>query len=307
MSERPREPTLAARVRELTGVSWAKARDLCESGRVKVDGVVADDPSARLLPTMDVVVDERAPRRRLGVLEPDRLLYFDRDVVVVDKPAGVLTLPYEPGDRDTLVDQARALVRRKSPKGFDPELAVVHRLDKDTTGVLVFGRNLDAKRALSTLFRTHDVVREYVAIAHGRVHAARIESHLVTDRGDGLRGSHGVFRRASGGPPPEAKRAVTYVEPLRALRGSTLVRCRLETGRQHQIRIHLAEAGHPLVGERVYVRDYAAPRIESDRPMLHARVLGFAHPRSLEPMRFERDPPEDFEAMLAALTVGQGP
>jgi 23S rRNA pseudouridine1911/1915/1917 synthase len=85
------------------------------------------------------------------------------------------------------------------------------------------------------------------------------------------------------------------------LHGATLVECRLETGRQHQIRIHLAELGHPLLGERVYVRDYAGPRIEAPRAMLHARTLGFAHPKTGERMAFEREAPPDFREMLERL------
>ena len=88
-------------------------------------------------------------------------------------------------------------------------------------------------------------------------------------------------------------------------RHSTRVECRLETGRQHQIRIHLSELGHPLVGERVYIRDYAGPKIESARPMLHARVLGFVHPRTGQRMSFEREAPEDFRAMIEALRLAR--
>ena len=94
---------------------------------------------------------------------------------------------------------------------------------------------------------------------------------------------------------------MTHVRPIAGLARATLVECRLETGRQHQIRIHLSELGHPLVGERVYIRDYAGPKIDAARPMLHARTLGFAHPRTGEHMVFEREPPDDFRAMVESL------
>jgi len=123
----------------------------------------------------------------------------------------------------------------------------------------------------------------------------------MLDRGDGLRGSHGSYRRARGDPPPDAKRAITHVKPIAALRDATLVECRLETGRQHQIRIHLAELGHPLVGEKVYIRDYEGPKLDAPRAMLHARTLGFAHPRGGAKLAFERDPPEDFQATIESL------
>jgi 23S rRNA pseudouridine1911/1915/1917 synthase len=166
---------------------------------------------------------------------------------------------------------------------------------------MVFARTAAAQRALAVQFKDHSVDRIYQAIVHGAMAARRIETQLVLDRGDGLRGSHGHFRRPKGGPPADARRAVTHVTPIEELRGATLVECRLETGRQHQIRIHVSELGHPIVGERVYIRDYDGPKIDSPRPMLHAKVLGFVHPRTGERVSFEREAPADFEEMLERL------
>jgi len=301
---RPTEPTVAAVVRERTGATWSRARDLCAKGCVTVDGERRLDPASRVAPGASVVVDERAPKLRTGALPETAVVYLDRDVVVVDKPVGMLSVPYE-GEKDTLADRTRILLRRSGGRGSHPELGVVHRLDKDTSGLMVFARTFDAKRALAEQFRAHDIERVYHAIAHGAVAARRIETHLILDRGDGLRGSYGHFRRPRGGVPPEAKRALTHVRPLAPLAGATLVECRLETGRQHQIRIHLSELGHPLVGERVYIRDYAGPRIEAARPMLHARVLGFVHPRTGQRMSFEREAPDDFRAMLESLRAAR--
>src|SRR5262249_7446653 len=119
-------------------------------------------------------------------------------------------------------------------------------------------------------------------------------SYLVDDRGDGLRGS---------APPGvrEGQLAVTHVRPVESLHGATLIECKLETGRTHQIRIHLSEAGHPLVGERVYVRDFKSTLIPAPRLMLHAAELGFIHPDREEPMRFREEPPADFRETLARL------
>ena len=300
------EPTVAAIVRRQTGAAWSRARDLCTEGRVTVNGQRCLDPASRVPPGAEVAVDERAPKLRAGVLPESAIVFLDRDVVVVDKPAGMLSVAYEPRDRDTLVDCTRTLLRRMRGRGFDSGLGVVHRLDKDTSGVIVFARTAEAKRFLAMRFRAHDIERAYHAIAHGAVAARRVETHLVLDRGDGLRGSWGHFRRPRGGIPPEAKRSVTHVKPIAPLDGATLVECRLETGRQHQIRIHLSELGHPLVGERVYIRDYAARKIESTRPMLHARTLGFLHPRTGQRMTFEREAPEDFQAMLESLRIKAG-
>jgi len=302
---RPTEPTVAAIVREQTGAAWSRARDLCSEGRVTVNGERCLDSALRVPPGAVVVVDERAPKLRPGDLPESAIAYFDRDVVVVDKPPGMLSVAYEPGDKDTLADCTRTLLRRMRGRGFDRGLGVVHRLDKDTSGVMVFARTAEAKRILAMQFRAHDIERAYHAIAHGAVAAKRVETHLVTDRGDGIRGSYGHFRRPRGGIPPDAKRSLTHVRPIASLAGATLVECRLETGRQHQIRIHLSELGHPLVGERVYIRDYAGPKIESPRPMLHARVLGFVHPRTGQRMSFEREAPEDFRAMIESLRLAR--
>jgi 23S rRNA pseudouridine1911/1915/1917 synthase len=302
-SRKTRPPTVAAIVREQTGAAWSRARDLCAEGRVTVNGERCLDSALRVSPGAVVVVDERAPKLRTGTLPESAIAFFDRDLVVVDKPAGMLSIPYEPGDKDTLADCTRTLLRRMGGRGFAPALGVVHRLDKDTSGLMVFARTLEAKRILADRFRAHDIERVYHAIVHGVVSAKRVETHLVADRGDGIRGSYGHFRRPRGGIPPEARRSVTHVTPIAPLAGATLVECRLETGRQHQIRIHLSELGHPLVGERVYIRDYAGRKIEAARPMLHARVLGFVHPRTGQRMSFEREAPEDFRAMLESLRI----
>jgi 23S rRNA pseudouridine1911/1915/1917 synthase len=165
----------------------------------------------------------------------------------------------------------------------------------------VFTRTLAAKKKLQQAFRVHAIERRYVALAHGVVSAQHHETFLVRDRGDGLRGSFGRFRSSRGQMPADAKRAVTDVRPLAALRGATLTECQLSTGRQHQIRIHLSEAGHPLLGELVYIRDFHQPLLPAPRIMLHAAVLGFAHPGTGRPLHFEMPPPEDFVAVQKGL------
>ncbi len=255
----------------------------------------------RIPPDAVVVVDQHAPKVEKGPLQRSAIVHYDRDVVVVDKPAGMLSVADEPGNKDTLVDHARTLLRRIDKGGVDVPLGVVHRLDRDTSGLMMFTRTASAKRVLTEAFEAHDIERVYHAIAHGEVPAVRMETYLLLDRGDGLRGSFGHYRRAKGDPPPDARLAITHVKPITPLSGATLVECRLETGRQHQIRIHLAELGHPVVGEFVYIRDYRGAKIEAPRTMLHARTLGFAHPRTGKAMAFEREVPEDFRETVEAL------
>lgn len=289
--------TIAALVRELSpDTSWSQARELCRGGRVWVDGEAATDPARRLAGGERVEV-RSAPR---GPISSDLVVHLDADVAVVRKPAGILTVPFERQDRDTLLALARVAIRRidaarkSSP---NPTLRAVQRLDKDTSGLVVFARNVNAQRHLQEQLAGHTVVRRYLAIAHGEVKAGTHESLLVPDRGDGLRGSWNRW----GTPPPTARQAITYVRVEKRLRGATLAVCELETGRQHQIRIHLAEAGNPLVGETVYIRDYKGPLLAAPRPMLHAAVLGFLHPRGGRPMSFEDPLPADFVEVLERL------
>jgi 23S rRNA pseudouridine1911/1915/1917 synthase len=295
------EPTVAAVVRLQTGVAWSRARRLCTEGRVTLDGQRCLDPASRVAPGAVVVVDQQAPKLRTGPLAESAIVFYDRDVVVVDKPVGMLSVADEPGNKETLADYTRTVLKRMGGHGVDAVLGVVHRLDKDTSGLMMFTRTAHAKRALAAQFREHTIDRVYHAIAHGTVSATRVETQLVLDRGDGMRGSYGLFRRPKGEAPVEAQRSVTHIRPIADLAGATLVECRLETGRQHQIRIHLSELGHPLVGERVYIRDYAGPKIEALRPMLHAQTLGFVHPRTVERILFQREPPDDFQATVESL------
>lgn len=294
--------TLAAAVRELLpGTSWSKARELCAQERVLVDGEPATDPARRLTgeERVEVRAGGPAPRREPALTE--LVVHLDAEVAVVRKSAGVLTVPFERDDRDTLLSLTRVAIRRIEGKKASPTLRAVQRLDKETSGLVVFARTLHAQRHLQEQLGEHTVLRRYFALVHGAAGDAVYETLLVPDRGDGLRGSWGVFKTARGEPPAEAREAVTRVTVLERLAGATRVACELETGRQHQIRIHLAEAGHPLVGETVYIRDWRGPRIPAPRPMLHAAVLGFVHPRSGKRLRFEEPAPEDFARVLARL------
>lgn len=294
-------------VRKLVpGTSWEQARTLCRAGRVWVDGQAATDPAWRPAAGSSVEVRPAAAAAAASPAraEPgkDLVVYADADVVVVRKPPGVLTVPFERGDRDTLLALTRVALRRLEARlepASKPTLRAVQRLDKDTSGLLVFARTVAAQRALQLQLAQGEVSRRYEALVHGAAGDAVYESWLLEDRGDGLRGSWRAGQVSP--PPPGARHALTRVWVLEALRGATRLACELETGRQHQIRIHLAEAGHPLVGEPVYIRGYRGPLIPAPRPLLHAGALGFPHPRDGRPLRFEEPPPADFAEVLRRL------
>jgi 23S rRNA pseudouridine1911/1915/1917 synthase len=288
------------------GLSWRQVRDLVARGKVRVDGAVVTDAgrpvgggagielrtSARSggaatgLPPGSADPDP-------GCLDPGRIVFADPHLVVVDKPAGVDTVPFDGAGFDAANDAGAPALDAQLASRLGARVRIVHRLDRDTTGLLVFARTAEAEGRLAHQFRRHTVHRRYLAIAHGDVAAATIRTFLADDRGDGLRGS--VADKGRG------KEAITMVEPVEQLRGATLVACRPQTGRTHQIRIHLAERGHMLLGERGYVREHQGPALPAPRILLHAAELGFVHPDTGEPLRFSSPMPDDMAAVLARL------
>ena len=298
---------LDAVVRTLFELSWNEARARIRSGKVAVNGATRTEPLFRVRGGADVVLAMHAPRVRPRLLPKEAIVFVDSHVVVVDKPAGVSTVPFEEGEKGALDERVRLWLSHHGSRGVrgpHPSLGVVHRLDKETSGLIVFARSWLAKSSLASQFRAHTIERRYLALAHGRVASRTFRSRLIANRGDGLRGS---LRGAPG--RREGQLAVTHVEALEHLPcglssaggGATLVACVLETGRTHQIRIHLSEAGHPIVGERVYVRGYVGPLVPAPRLMLHAARLGFDHPKTGERVGWEREPPGDFNETLGRL------
>jgi 23S rRNA pseudouridine1911/1915/1917 synthase len=305
--------TLAAVVRKRCRLSWSVARRLIRQGRVRLAGQVCREA---LRPTRNgqrVEVEDLTPpklqpkfpkktRQAAGVV----IRHADAEVVVVEKPAGLTTMRHaheaaEFGARarrflpKTLAALLPGLLAGQTP-GKPGRVIAVHRLDRDTSGLVVFARTPEAARNLGQQFREHTVERKYLALVRGRAVPARVESYLVRDRGDGRRGSS---------PAGEGERAVTHVRVLEDLGDYTLVECRLETGRTHQVRIHLAEQGTPLCGERVYDRDREG-RVAPDasgaaRPALHAASLGFTHPRTGRRLAWESPLPADLQSLLRRL------
>jgi len=292
--------TLAAALRhQLPGlgqtVSWEQARQLCATGKVFIDDERALDPARRVRAGQRVALHRAAPRP--NPTPPGfRVVFDDAHLVVVDKPSGISSVPYDRKETGTAMDLVRTVWRSRGKRATATPLYVVHRIDKDTSGLLCFAKTRLAERALHAVFQRHTAARAYLALAEGDVPAMRIESEITADRGDGIRGS---TRHAGQG-----QHAVTFVEPLRRLPRVTLCRVRLETGRTHQIRIHLSERGHPLVGETVYIRDLlraGRTPIPSPRLMLHAALLGFPHPVTNVALEWTAAPPPDFAAVYQSL------
>jgi 23S rRNA pseudouridine1911/1915/1917 synthase len=301
--------TLAAVLRSrLPGQSWNQVRRLVETRRARVNGELCLDAARRLKEGETVELLARpAPKPRQA--EAIVLRHLDEHVVVVEKPSGLNTVRH-PLERDwaerrkelaaTLEDLVPRLIAQdegRRGKGPLPRLRVVHRLDKETSGLVVFARSVAAERGLGKQFHAHTVTRRYLAVVVGFVPPQTIRTRFVRDRGDGRRGS---TRSAD-----EGKEAVTHVDVVERLGGYTLLACRLETGRTHQIRIHLAELGHPVCGDKVYRvrRDgglYPDPS-QAPRLALHAAELGFVHPVTREPLHWSMPLPADLDQFLERL------
>jgi 23S rRNA pseudouridine1911/1915/1917 synthase len=279
------DQVLAARV---PGLSRRQARLLLDIGGVFVDGrrvkvagrlsrkgeeVAAVLGGALARATQRPGRDARSEDERK--LPPYAIVFEDDDMVVVDKPPGLLTAPTPESDRNNLAD---SLARRATPPAM---IYVVHRIDLETSGLVVFAKTADANRELSKRFRDHDFERAYLAVVAGRFP----DDVRVIDR------------------PVGGRRAVTHVEVRERLGGgATLVACRLDTGRTHQIRIHMAELGTPVIGDARYGRPWspAPPRMA-----LHATLLGLTHPRTGAALSFESPMPPDLASWLAGTQLRQ--
>lgn len=320
--------TLAAFLRQqLGGASWSRAQKLVRGRQVLIHGNICTDPARRLQEGEVVKLLEAAAPKLPGPGDV-RVVHLDDDVVVVDKPPGVTTTRHHeeqdwPARRrqvqptlEELVPEAiaaylagRTTGRQAGRSRGDrwsagdakrrrvPPVKAVHRIDRETSGLVAFARNVPAARILAEQFRLHTTSRHYLALVVGRVGAGMIRTHLVRDRGDGRRGSS---------EDGEGKLAVTHVKPVEYFGDAyTLVECRLETGRTHQIRIHMAETGHPVCGERVYSpprrKEVAKDEARAPRIMLHAAELGFVHPQTGAELRFDSPLPADIKQVLAAL------
>jgi 23S rRNA pseudouridine1911/1915/1917 synthase len=281
------------------GLSRRKAREVIEKGQVTVDGATVREAGQDVGDGAAVVFDpnRRALPRARCTLD---VLYQDEHVIVVDKPAGLLTVPTEGGaDEDTALARVRDYARRLEPRGGYAER--VHRLDRDTSGAVAFALSREARSGLIDTFRRHRIERRYLAVVEGEPPAEEgtIDAPI---REEWVSGRRGVAR-----PGEPGREARTHFRVRERFPGGALLEVELETGRQHQIRIHLAHAGMPIAGDPVYGRAAAAHptrRAAARRPLLHAFRLAFPHPITGERVAAESPVPEDFRRALAARRGG---
>ncbi|HUE72861.1 MAG TPA: RluA family pseudouridine synthase [Pirellulaceae bacterium] len=338
------KPLSQALKRLLAGKSWNEVKRLIASRHVQINGNLCLD-EARKLTTKDVVKVWEQPLAKPAGEGDVRIVYVDEHLVVVEKPAGVTTLRHAeerswPARRKQLqatIDEllprvlakhlgwnvdtnpkrergpARKPARVRGSRSREaalrlPRVRAVHRLDRDTSGLMVFARTPSAEQALIRLFAKHKIDRAYLAVVHGHPQEQSIDTLLVRDRGDGLRGSISSRHTPCAVADERSEvgqRAITHIKPLETIGLYSIVECSLETGRTHQIRIHLSEIGHMLCGEKTYTHPLGGRPQPDDsrapRHALHAAELGFVHPLTGQKLVFKSRWPKELAAWLTRL------
>ncbi|MBF0453759.1 MAG: RluA family pseudouridine synthase [Magnetococcales bacterium] len=283
-------------------LSRATIQRLIKSGQVFRDGEPVGSLSEKGLGGVDYVIHIPPPEPTHLIPEeiPLEILFEDADLIVINKAAGMVVHPGAGVNSGTLVN-ALLFHCGEDLSGIGGQIrpGIVHRLDKDTSGILVIAKNDLAHQRLATQFEHRTASRHYLAITKG---VPKREKGVVDEpigRHPTLRTKMAVNRKG--------RRAVTHYQLITPLSPFALISCRLETGRTHQIRVHMAHLGHPLLGDPVYGRRFQPPTkwpeeirltVENfNRQALHAATLGFQHPRSQHPLHFHSDPPADFQRL----------
>ncbi len=295
------------------GPSWSAVKKMLRARRVAIGGVLCVD-EGRQLANGEVITILDHPLPPPPTDKDVNIRYVDTELVVVEKPAGMVTLRRKPdlawswarkNLQPTLDECVPRLIGKHAAAKNDsepdsqilPRLLSVHRIDRDSSGLLVFARNKESQTKIIHQFAQHDAVRKYFALILGSIETQTVTSQFIRDRGDGLRGS--TTDTTIG------EQAVTHFQTLRKIGVYSELECRLETGRTNQIRIHLAELGHPICGDIKYRGPFGKPQIVDDskirRMALHAADLRFEHPTSRKLMQFQTDWPVDMQWYLDRL------
>lgn len=284
----------------LDGPSRSFVQKLIEQGNVKVNGQVISSKKEKLKAgdEVEIAIPEAQELEVVAEDIPLEIVYEDDDVLVVNKPRGMVVHPAAGNYTGTLVNAIMFHCgdRLSSINGVIRP-GIVHRIDKDTSGLLMIAKNDKSHESLSKQLQEHSITRTYVALVHNNFNNDKgtIDEPIGRDPKNRLR--QAVTTQGS-------KRAVTRYEVLERFGQYTLVKCNLETGRTHQIRVHMAYIKHPLVGDMVYGPKKSKFNIEGQ--LLHAKVLGFVHPTTGEYMEFDSQIPEYFEEVLDKLRKSNG-
>jgi len=280
--------------------SRSRLKGWIEAGQVTVNTVAATEPSSRLRGGEAITVVESADPHVTAFAPEDialSILFEDAAILVIDKPAGLVVHPGSGNWDGTLLN---ALLHHAPALAALPRAGIVHRLDKDTSGLMVIAMTPETQTDLVRQLQARTVKREYLAVVHGDLARATTVDAPI--------GRHPTLR-TSMAVVATGKTARTHVEVITRFGAATLIRCRLETGRTHQIRVHLTAIGHPLLGDPTYRgRRAAAATLPPEarafsRQALHAQRLGLMHPVTHAALAWEADPPADFSALVTALRL----
>ncbi len=289
----------------LPHMSRERLKALIAAGHVRRGDLTVSDPASKVGADDDFSVDVPPPQPLHNEAQDLALVvaYEDDDLIVIDKPAGLVVHPAAGNLDGTLVNALlHHCAGRLSGIGGVARPGIVHRIDKDTSGLIVAAKTDRAHEGLSAQFAAHTIDRRYKAIVSGvpAMPSGTVDAPLARSPHD--RKKMAIVEGARG------KRAVTHWSLLTALKGAALVECRLETGRTHQVRVHMASLGHPLLGDPAYGR--TNPRLKPvletlnfRRQALHAALLGFEHPVSKQNLSFVSDMPPDMQELFTALSV----
>ncbi len=288
---------------EQTDVTRSAAQKLIENGDVTVSGkAVAKNYKLRKGDTVVFVLPEPVDLEAVPEDIPLDIVFEDSDVIIVNKPQGMVVHPAAGHASGTLVNALlyHAHGRLSAINGV-VRPGIVHRIDKDTSGILAVAKTNEAHLSLAEQIKEHSVTRAYYCIAYGKFKETEFTVDKAIDRHPKDRKKMAVC--ANGG-----RRAVTHVTVLRQYNDCALVRCQLETGRTHQIRVHLSSLGHPVAGDPVYglKTDKIAKKYSLSGQMLHAAMLGFIHPKTAEYVEFSTPPPDYFLQVVRDLDIASG-
>jgi len=282
-------------------LSWRQIREAIAKGQVTVDGEVQRDEAFETRPGAAAEINRNRPAQSRARANFD-ILHEDEHIIVLNKPAGLLSIPSSPdagSSEDTVLKRVREYLAFKL--GHKSYVGMLHRLDRDTSGSLAVALSKDAHAAGREMFKRHQFERHYLAIVQGIPDPPQgtIEAKISTGYRSG--------RRKLVDDDEEGLESATDYRVKERLKNAALLELRLHTGRQHQIRLHLEQLGHPLLGERVYAEGEArrskvgAAKVDAKRNMLHAWTLAFPHPLTGEPIAVAAPLPADFEVVLSRL------
>jgi 23S rRNA pseudouridine1911/1915/1917 synthase len=267
-------------------LSRRAAQEAILKGRIDLEGFLCEEPGKMVSPSAELIYNVNRPKARRVIDSPIQVLYDDSYLVVLQKPPGVATTPSGDWESDTIVSRVERYFAIRHG-GQEPYVGVVHRLDRDTSGVMIFAKNPEITRKLQETWRAHEIGREYLAI----VMDAPPKDSIVCRR-DVV--ETGERRRRLARQGEAGQSAVTHIELIEILsRRGALVRCIPETGRTHQIRLHLNSIGCPVFGDELYGRKVRNDQVKPPRLCLHAARLQFRHPVMGQEMEFDTQLPDD--------------